>query len=259
MSKKIEMVGKRFGRLLVIGEAPHRNGRAYWHCKCDCGNEVDVMGKSLRRGDTKSCGCIRVLDITGKSFGRLTVIWFSHTKAKQAYWKCKCSCGAHIVVRGNSLLMGNTKSCGCLNKDLITTHCMSKTRLYGIYRGIDQRCNNTNDRGYKYYGGRGIKCLWSSFEEFYSDMYDSYLEHIEKYGEKNTSIDRIDVNGNYSKENCRWATWEEQANNKRNNHVVYVGGNKLTVPEAARKYNINYSTIKTRLRAGKDIFGNVVI
>lgn len=253
------MIGKRFGRLLVTREATHKDGRAYWHCKCDCGNEVDVSGKSLRRGYTKSCGCIKVVDLTGKLFGRLIVIEFSHIEKRQAYWKCRCSCGAEIVVRGNGLQCGGTQSCGCLNRDLITTHGMTGTRFYKIYQGIGQRCNNSNDIAYKYYGGRGIKCLWSSFENFKEDMYESYLDHVNEFGEDNTSIDRIDVNGNYCKENCKWSTQQEQANNKRNNHIVEVNGEILTVPEAARKYNINYSTIHTRLRNGRDIFGNVVL
>ena len=155
--------------------------------------------------------------------------------------------------------MGRTQSCGCLCVERSTKHGMRSTRFYGIYMGIINRCNRIIDKSYPTYGGRGIRCLWSSFEEFRDDMYQSYQDHAEKFGEGNTSIDRIDVNGNYCKKNCRWATRVEQQNNRRNNHLVEVDGEVLTVPEAARKYNINYNTIKTRLRAGKDIFGNVVV
>ena len=89
---------------------------------------------------------------------------------------------------------------------------MNETRFYNIYRQIKHRCSS---KYYKEYCWRWIKCLWNSFEEFKNDMYESYLEHIKEHWEKDTSIDRIDVNGNYCKDNCRWATFEEQANNKQ--------------------------------------------
>lgn len=200
------------------------------------------------------------IEMIGKRFGRLVALeCVGRDKYGALLWRCKCNCGNEIIAKGTSLRMGRTQSCGCLCVERSTKHGMRSTRFYGIYMGIINRCNRIIDKSYPTYGGRGIKCLWSSFEEFKEDMYQSYKDHAEKYGESNTTIDRIDVNGNYCKKNCRWATRVEQQNNRRNNHLVEVDGEILTVPEAARKYNINYNTIKTRLRAGKDIFGNVVI
>lgn len=98
-----------------------------------------------------------------------------------------------------------------------TTHWMSRSRLYRIYRWVVERCKNKNNHRCKNYWYRWIKCLWKSFEDFYKDMWDSYNEHINRYWEKETTLDRIDVNWNYCKENCRWATQKEQMNNMRYN------------------------------------------
>jgi len=86
--------------------------------------------------------------------------------------------------------------------------------LYRTFCGMRARCNSKSDGGYKYYGGKGIKCEWKTYQEFKNDMYDSFIKHLNKYGRKQTSIDRIDSDKNYCKENCRWATWKEQTKNK---------------------------------------------
>lgn len=264
-------VGNRYERLLVkeaVGK--DKQGNYLWLCKCDCGNEVVVRGYNLRNGNTKSCGCLSKDNIitkcrineSGNRYTRLLVIKFAYTKNGKAYWHCKCDCGNEVDVTADSLRRGNTKSCGCLHREIMSnvnvSHRMSDTRQFNIFLNIKQRCNNHNCKSYNNYGGRGIKCLWSSFEEFWKDMGESYLQHCEKYGEDQTTLERIDVNGNYCKENCRWATWKEQANNTRKNHFIEVNGETLTMKEASEKYGIRYQTVHTRLKAGKDIFGNRV-
>jgi len=140
------------------------------------------------------------------------------------YWKrtanCLCDCWKETNVTIRSLLIWDTTSCGCFAKEMLInrqkTHNLSKSRIYTIYIWINKRCNNKMAVWYKYYWWRWISLLRKDFDDFYKDMWDSYNEHIIKYWVSNTSIDRIDVNWHYCKDNCRWATKKEQSQNKRN-------------------------------------------
>lgn len=171
-------------------------------------------------------------DITGQKFGKLTTVKFNHRKERNGgnfryYWLFKCECGKETVADISKVKAGLTTSCGCYLKKLqnemgnrFRTHGMSHQKFYNTYYRIISRCEYPKNNRYSIYGGRGIKNLWQSFEDFRNDMYESYLDHINQFGVKNTSIDRINVNGNYCKENCRWATNKEQALNKRNSLTV---------------------------------------
>lgn len=138
------------------------------------------------------------------------------------------------------------------------THGFTGTRFYRVYTGMNKRTKYKSEVNYHLYGGRGIKLEWKSFEEFKYDMYDSYLLHCKEYGEKNTSIDRIDTNGNYCEENCRWATPKEQARNTRRNRLITIGNETKCVTEWAEIFKLNPAIVINKLHEGipwRKIFG----
>lgn len=182
------------------------------------------------------------LDLKWKRFWELLVLWFSHmskSKCHSSYWNCLCSCWNKICVRWVDLIWWQKYCKNCCWK-WIKKHWLSHTKINRAYKHLNSRCNNKNDTWYKNYWWRWIKNEWNGFWEFLDDMYDSYLKHIEKYWEKNTTIDRIDNNGNYCKENCRWATKKEQWNNKRNNIILTYNWKSQTLPNWCRNIWIQY-------------------
>lgn len=165
-------------------------------------------------------------DISDKTFGRLNVISrVENNKHNQIMWNCICECGNKRVIYGGDLKSGKTKSCGCLNKELIIqrskTHGLSSHPIYKIWVDMKDRCDNPNNKGYKYYGQRDIKLSknWESRNNFFIDMLSSWEEGL--------TIDRINNNLGYSKENCKWSTDIEQARNTRAN-ISVIGRDKNT-------------------------------
>ena len=164
-------------------------------------------------------------DLTGMRFGRLVVIFRSEDyvspKGKTCVcWLCRCDCGNDIIVNGRNLRKGNTKSCGCLKSETTIkrnlTHNLSKTRIYHIWQDLKKRCVNKNCKCFERYGGRGITIC----QEWLDDFMNFYNWAINNGYQKDLTIDRKDVNGNYCPENCRWVTQKQQANNKRNNRYI---------------------------------------
>lgn len=191
------------------------------------------------------------IDLTGQRFGRLVVIEYSHVSNRNKYWKCQCDCGNTSIVSGALLRNGHTKSCGCLVKErgyqmLIKHGLFNKNRrLYGVWHSMRERCFNPNCHAYKDYGGRGITVCseWNNFEPFYEwAISNGYKDNL--------TLDRINVNGNYEPNNCRWTDWKTQQNNKRTNIFYTFNGKTQTISQWAKEKGWGRTTLDNRLRAG---------
>lgn len=254
----IDINGEVFGRLTVYQFSRMKNGSAYWACHCECGNIATVNGSRLRNGHTQSCGCLvmdkagsNFIDETGATYGRWTVVGYSHTHDGSAFWDCVCDCGKKSKIEGTSLRSGNTKSCGCLAVDngrkRSITHGGANTVEYRAWKGLRARCNNKNNARYGLYGGRGIKVCkrWNHFVNFIEDM--------GRRPSKNHSIDRIDNDGDYCPENCRWANQTVQVRNSRRGLMIKYRGETRNLSGWCEHLNLPQSRTAQRLRNGWSI------
>lgn len=183
-------------------------------------------------------------DLTGMRFGKLIVLFRNGSRCSFSLWRCRCDCGRECDVISTNLTRGNSTSCGCANRKNViaarTKYSSDEDRkIARVYYGMKNRCYNPNEPSYVNYGGRGI----SICEEWY-DKPEKFIEWAKSNGySKELTIDRIDVNGDYSPSNCRWATQQDQANNKRNNRKITVNGETHTVAQWARILDINVHTL----------------
>lgn len=178
--------------------------------------------------------------LIGKTFGRLTVVENKGlNKYGKTLWLCKCTCGNNIVAIGSSIIIGETKSCGCYKTEKLTKHSLSRSKEYRVWADMIQRCTNQKCANYKHYGARGIvvcKRWMDSFEAFLKDMGN-------RPSEKH-SLERKDVNGNYTPVNCKWATRREQDLNRRNTRFIEHNGVKMVLCEWASFLNVGRVTLR---------------
>lgn len=198
-------------------------------------------------------------NLVGIRFGRLTVISAAEDKVSAAgyhtvMWVCLCDCGKHVVVRGKCLTQGATKSCGCLQREEMSKRASKHGgfggRLYTIWNSMRQRCYNPNNNAYHNYGGRGISICseWNNFAVFREWAYSTGYKEDAPRGA--FTIDRIDVDGDYSPNNCRWSSMKDQSNNKRGTLYLEYNYERKPLSEWASIIGVDYTTIWRRYHNG---------
>lgn len=262
---KIEdYIGKKYGHLTVVGEAPktHRYSNLFVF-QCDCGNTTIEQPSRVISGHKSTCGKCEyanrtlsphfdIEDYIGKKNNMLTVVGVAEKKPTDEYWKlrCSCECGRFINLTPSQFSRGLVKSCGCLRgegylaKDNRTSH-----PLYGIWNQMMSRCYKETTRFYNRYGGRGIKVCeeWHDFWNFvkWSDSVGGRPDGLE--------IDRIDNDGPYAPWNCRWATRYQQLINRSNNVRITFNGKTQTLVEWSKELDMSYVALNHRYQRGWDV------
>ena len=269
-----DYIGKKFGLLTVIGQSPKTNPYSNrFDFQCDCGNIISECPGRVLYGHKKSCGKCRkrntsyeleqrITNSIGMKFGKLTIIGVSHKNGSgKNYAKCKCECGNIIDVLPNSLFNNESKSCGCskLNNPMLANNKSTssgnykdgrtKHSLYGTWTQMINRCENQKSKHYDRYGGRGIK-VCEEWHDFWS-----FVKWSDSIGGKPNgyTLDRIDNDGNYCPENCRWSDWETQTSNKSSNRYITYNGKTQTIHQWSIDIGLNEQTLTNRINRGWSI------
>lgn len=269
-----DYIGKKFGLLTVIGQSPKTNRYSNrFDFQCDCGNVISECPGRVLYGHKKSCGKCRkrntsyeleqkITNSIGMKFGKLTIIGVSHKNGSgKNYAKCKCDCGNIIDVLPNSLFNNQSKSCGCSksNNPMLANNKSTssgnykdgrtKHLLYGTWHQMINRCENPKSKHYDRYGGRGIK-VCDEWHEFWN-----FVQWSESIGGRpdGYTLDRIDNDGDYCPENCRWADWETQTSNKSSNRYITFNGRTQTIHQWSTETGLNEQTLTNRINRGWSI------
>lgn len=191
----------------------------------------------------------------GEKHGFLTAVKFIKINNNgETSWLFRCHCEKQFIAKCGNVRNGHTKSCGCIVATQNGESVKNK-RFYRIWYGMQRRTKvGIHPSSNKWTVAKGVKCEWSDYKSFKKDMYRNYNTHIKKFGERNTTIDRIDNFGNYSKENCRWATYKEQARNTSTNRYIEINGKKQLIIDIAKQIGIKTATLKYRIDNGWDIY-----
>lgn len=186
----------------------------------------------------------KIIDLTGKRFGKLKVISFDHMGGTRSYWNCACDCGGKRIVSSDHLKRGDTTDCGCYRKHIpnVVKHRMVGTRLYQIWSLMKERCFNRNRKEYKNYGGRGITVCeeWLDAKTFIDwALKNGYSDDL--------TLDRKDNDGNYCPDNCEWVSRGIQANNRRCNRFYTYNGETKTLTQWAKENGLTYAQVAKRI------------
>lgn len=242
---KENLVGRNFGELTVLSFDGFIKGNPKWICTCSCGSVVSLFENSLRSG-RKHCNSYLHNPNIGLKYGKLTITPHYISTGRSRKYLCQCDCGNTTYSTISNLISGNTKSCGCMSlesRKSSITHGMSGSRIYNIWQKMISRCERPGDPSFKKYGAKGITVCesWHDFNSFYSwSISNGYSDAL--------TIDRKDGALGYCPENCRWATYHEQANNTKSNVLYYYNGHTYTLAELAREYNLPYKRLHQRVR-----------
>lgn len=178
------------------------------------------------------------MNLIGHTYGRLRVLSFAYSKGHNKHWNCICDCGNTKSISQSKLRSGETKSCGCLRSELssirVKTHGDYKSKEYNSWRAMIERCYNPKHKYYKNYGGRGISVC-----DRWRESYKNFLQDMGRAKTVEHSLDRKDNNIGYEPSNCRWATKQEQCDNKRSNIIFKYNNETLTASQIRRKFNIS--------------------
>jgi hypothetical protein len=199
----------------------------------------------MRKGEKTEVVAKNRIELVGARFGRLVALEAITELGKVLRYKCVCDCGATIVIRAQSLRIGNTKSCGCFHREhaseINRRHGMSRTPIHNVWMGMRRRCEDPKSEYYADYGGRGIAVCerWLAFERFLEDM---------GVPEKGMTLERSNNDLGYSKENCVWATKTTQANNRRSSKTIEFNGKSLTQAEWEKELGLRMGQIYDHVR-----------
>ena len=249
-------IGQVYNKLTIL-DIKHKGKNLYYSCKCECGNLKDIRCDQVLDSSVKSCGCLKHTnkheDLSGKKYGKLTVIREAGRKSKKILWECKCDCKNIVFITGDNLKSGHTASCGCYQKErtkeTLSKHGKTNTRLFTIWQGMKNRCYNKKSNRFTRYGGKGIKVC----DEWLNDFQNFYEWAINNGYSETLTIDRVNNNGDYCPENCRWCDYTEQSNNRSTNRFIEYKGERKTIANWSKVTGIPRSTIWNRLKANKTI------
>ena len=267
MSDIEDLTGKIFGNWEVkrfVGFKQYSKARkALWECQCVINPEIIIqrdrqqLMKNVMPNICHKCDRCLARDLTNQQFGELTVLSQAQDSVAEngrhyKMWHCRCSCGNEKDFYECNLIGGKSKSCGCVSRQKMiertTTHGMTNTRIYRIWENMRKRCRNHNDPRFHRYGGRGIKVC----DEWNNDFLSFYNWAIENGYEDYLTIDRIDNNGMYCPDNCRWTDIKTQCKNRSTNIWVEIDGEMKIVSDWAELYGLDRDLIYRRISVGWD-------